>query len=118
MVIAGDAAVEEPKEHVVADMDPEAEAEQGKSRAVGDEEKKEKSDDDAVGFRELCHSLAEKVHANLEEWPYLLPEGDDLGALDRVPTHGPPRHVLAQGARAKFQTWWEKATAAADKEKT
>ena len=47
MVIAGDVAVEEPKGRVVADMDPEAEAEQGKSRAVGEG----KSDDDAEAVK-------------------------------------------------------------------
>ena len=127
IVTAGDAAVEEPKDLVVADIaEPEAEADQEKSRAVGDEEKKEKSDDDAVGFRELCHSLAETVHASFADWPglpqgwpYALPEGDDLEALGKVPSHpglvpshGPPRHVLAQAARTKFETWWGQTTAA------
>ena len=109
MVIAGDAAVEEPKEHVVADMDPEAEAGQGKSRAVGD---------DAAVFRARCHSIAEKVHSRLADWPYPLPQGDDLGALNEVPSHGPQRQLLAQDARTKFQTWWKEATAAAVKEKS
>ena len=109
LVIAGDAAVEEPKEHVVADMDPEAEAGQGKSRAVGD---------DAAVFRARCHSIAEKVHSRLADWPYPLPQGDDLGALNEVPSHGPQRQLLAQDARTKFQTWWKEATAAAVKEKS
>ena len=69
VVIAGDAAVEEPKEHVVADKDPEVEAGQGKSRAVGD---------DVAVFRARCHSLTEKVHARLAGWPYPLPEGATL----------------------------------------
>ena len=90
------------------------------------EVKKAKSDDDAVGFRELCHSLAETVHASfadwpnlLDGWPYKLPEGDDLEALGKVPSHpglvpshGPPRHVLAQAARTKFETWWGQTTRA------
>ena len=119
LVIAGDAAIEEPKEHVVADMDPEAEAGQGLSRAAGDEEKKEKkSDDDAVGFRELCRSLAEKVHVHLEDWPYPLPMGDNNRALDQVPSYGLPRYAMAEAARTRFQTWWEKVAVAADKEKS
>ena len=76
MVIAGDAAVEEPKEHVVADKDPEVEAGQGKSRAVGD---------DVAVFRARCHSLTEKVHSRLADWPYPLPEGDDPGVLNEAP---------------------------------
>ena len=121
LVTAGDAAaVEEPKDLIVTDMaEPEAGAEEEKSRAEGDEEKKAKSDDDAVSFRELCHSLAERVHASFadwpdlpEGWPYKLPEGDDLEALGKVPSHGPSRHVLAHAARTKFETWWGQTTAA------
>ena len=92
VVIAGYAAVAEPKEHVVADKDPEVEAGQGKSRAVGD---------DVAVFRARCHSLTEKVHSRLADWPYLLPKGDDLGVVNEVPSHSPRRQLLAQDARAR-----------------
>ena len=108
MVIAGDSPVEEPKEHVVADQDPETEAGQGKSRAVGD---------DAAVFRARCHSTAEKVQSRLADWPYPLPKGDDLGAVNEVPSHGPRRQLLAQDARTKFQMRWKEAATAAAKEK-
>ena len=122
-----------PKDLMVADIaEPEAEADRGeKSRPEGDEEKKAKSDVDAETFRELCHSLAETVHASFADWPdlpkgwpYKLPEGDDLEALGKVPSHpglvpshGPPRDVLAQAARTKFETWWGNRTAAVEEEK-
>ena len=67
LVIAGDAAVEEPKEQVVASMDPEAEAGQGKSLG--------KDKDPAAVFQARCHSIAQTVLSHLEGWPYLLPEG-------------------------------------------
>ena len=87
LVIAGDAAVEEPKDQVVADMDPEAEAGQGKSCIEGD---------DAVAvFRARCHGIAKTVHSRLADWPYPLPEGDDPGVLNEVPTHGKQRWFLA-----------------------
>ena len=64
LVIAGDAAVEEPKEQVVASMDPEAEAGQGKSLG--------KDKDLAAEFQARCNSIAETVllHHHLEGWPY------------------------------------------------
>ena len=101
MVITGDAAVEEPKEHVVASMDPEAEAGQGKSLG--------KDKDPAAVFQARCHSIAQTVLSHLEGWPYLLPEGGDPKP---VPTHGEERQRLAKVARTKLQTWWTEATEA------
>ena len=43
--------------------------------------------------------------------------GGDPGALNKVPTHGPQRQLLAEDARVKFQAWWEKATRALAQEK-
>ena len=109
MVIAGDAAAEEPKEQVVDDMDGEDEAGQGKSCIEGD---------DAVAvFRARCHCIAETVHSRLADWPYPLPEGDDPGVLNEVPTHGEQRRLLAEAARGKFLLWWIEATEALVKEK-
>ena len=76
---------------------------------------------DAEGFRQLGRSLAEEVHTNFEEWPYRLPDGDDFekfGTLGGAPTHSLLRQFLAKKAREQFQQWWEKATAAADREES
>ena len=97
MVIAGGAAVEEPKEQVVASMDPEAEAGQGKSLG--------KDKDLAAEFQARCNSIAETVLVyHLEGWPY--PRGVP------VATHGKERQHLAKVARTKLQTWWTEAAKA------
>ena len=91
LVIAGDAAAEEPQDQVVASMDPEAEAGQGKSLG--------KDKDQAAEFEARCNSIAETVllHHHLEGWPY------QMGVP--VPTHGEERRHWAEAARnnAKYR---------------
>ena len=97
LVITEDEAGEEPKEDMVAEMDPEGEAKGPRCTA------------DA--FETLCGDVLGKVYTDMGlEWPLTPPaQGTDVDAhLGQHPPHGACRNTSAGMARQALQDWWPK----------
>ena len=97
LVITEDEAGEEPKEDMVAEMDPEGEAKGPRCTA------------DA--FETLCGDVLGKVYTDMGlEWPLTPPaQGTDVDAhLGQHPPCGECRNTSARMARQALQDWWPK----------